>query len=92
MTLSYSSTLQSFLNPDTAAKDARPLFIWFAFISVGMGGAIFSKGYCFGSNGGVLISQLRRLSLQAMLRQVSQPIFYAQLTFRFDNRKLVGLI
>ena len=66
------STLQSFLNPTKAEEDARPLFIWFAFISVGLGTAIFLKGYCFGSNGGVLISQLRRLSLQAMLRQVVQ--------------------
>ena len=58
-----------------------------------VGFTIFSKGYFFGSNGGVLVSQLRKLSLQAMLRQVYSTYISFSMTHSYlYYRKLGGLI
>ncbi|XP_065884365.1 ATP-dependent translocase ABCB1-like isoform X2 [Dysidea avara] len=61
--------LKAYLDSSTAEKNSRLALIVIPLFGMLMGITMFTRVYCYGNNGAILISRLRTSSLKAMLRQ-----------------------
>lgn len=66
----YLLFIKSYLDRDTAEENIRLIVLVITLLSVFLALSVFTRTFCFSYNGGMLTTQLRKLSLQAMLRQV----------------------
>ncbi|XP_065884220.1 ATP-dependent translocase ABCB1-like [Dysidea avara] len=61
--------IQAYLDPNTAEQNARLALVVYPILAIFLAITLFTKTASYGNNGAILISRLRKSSLQAMLKQ-----------------------